>query len=110
MLTIAKQRSNHEGSINVKSSFLKMASIFGTIRLMPITKSALKKVRSDRRRTSANDKMRLLFKRAVKQVKTKPSAKLLQSAYSAVDRAAKKRLIHRNKAARLKSALARLVR
>jgi len=49
-------------------------------------------------------------KEAIKKFKANPSEELLRVVYSMLDRAAKKRVIHKNKAARLKSRLSRLVK
>lgn len=73
---------------------------------MPILKSALKKLRSDRRRTRENLKLKLAYKQAVKLARAKKSAAALTKAFRALDRAAKKKIIHKNKAGRLKSRLA----
>jgi small subunit ribosomal protein S20 len=74
---------------------------------MPILKSASKKLRADRRRTRENQQYRLAYKTAVKAARTKKSAPLLIKAFRMLDRAAKKNVIHKNKASRLKSRLSR---
>jgi len=74
---------------------------------MPIIKSAIKKVRKDKTRTTRNKKRELSLKSAIKKARTSKSAKDLQSAFSALDKAAKVKLIHPNKAARLKSRLSK---
>lgn len=74
---------------------------------MPIIKSAIKKVRKDRTRTARNRKRELALKAAVKKARTSKSPKDLQAAFSALDKAAKVNLIHKNKAARLKSRLSK---
>ena len=76
---------------------------------MPITKSALKALRQDRRRAKANQPIRSRVKTTLDEVKSTKSASSLSSAFSAIDRALKKHLIHRNKAARLKSKASRLL-
>lgn len=77
---------------------------------MPIIKSAIKKLRQDRRRTKINNNFRLILRRAVKAFKQKPSPGLLSQATSLLDKAAKRHIFHKNKTARLKSRLAQLVR
>lgn len=72
---------------------------------MPIIKSAIKKVRKDKVRTARNQKRENFLKAAIKKVRQSKSAKDLQIAFSALDKAAKVKLIHPNKAARLKSRL-----
>lgn len=76
---------------------------------MPIIKSAIKKVRKDKARTSHNNKREAALKKAVKQVRKNPSAKTLNVVFSSLDKAAKVHLIHHNKAARLKSRLSKLL-
>lgn len=76
---------------------------------MPILKSAIKKLRRDRKVTASNKKIKEKFRAAVKAVRKKPSPKLLAEAASALDKAAKTGVIHKNKASRLKSRLAALV-
>ncbi|KPJ70338.1 hypothetical protein AMJ51_02255 [Microgenomates bacterium DG_75] len=76
---------------------------------MPIIQSAKKKMRRDKRRTITNRKIRQQMKAAVKQVRQQPTKKALQKASQALDRAAKKGVIHKNKASRLKSRLAKLL-
>jgi small subunit ribosomal protein S20 len=75
---------------------------------MPVTQSAKNALRQDRHRAKINQIVRLKIKKAVKSARTKPSATSLQAAYRELDRAAKKQVIHPNKAARLKSRLAHL--
>lgn len=73
---------------------------------MPIIKSAVKALKQSRARRANN----LLKKRALKTVvkKTK-SEKELSKAQSTIDKIAKTGYIHKNKAARLKSRLAKRV-
>lgn len=72
---------------------------------MPIISSAKKRMRQEKKRTQVNKRTKVLLKQALKQVRSEPSAKNLALAYSALDTAAKKNLIHANKASRLKSRL-----
>jgi len=74
---------------------------------MPVTKQAIKKVRADKRKTTFNLRKKRTYKQAVKDYLSKPTATSLQKAFSAIDRAAKVNIIHRNKAARLKSQLSK---
>ncbi len=76
---------------------------------MPIIKSAIKKVRKDKLRTARNKKRELSMKAIIKKVRTDKSAKDLTAAFSALDKAVKVKLIHRNKASRLKSRLSKLI-
>lgn len=77
---------------------------------MPITTSALKKLRQDKVRNLANDKVREGLRAAVRAFRLKKSEPLLSKAFSALDKAVKKHVIHQNKAGRLKSKLARWLR
>lgn len=76
---------------------------------MPVTQSAKKKMRRDQRRAIINLKIRRQMKAAIKIMRKKPTEKALQKASQMLDRAAKKGVIHRNKASRLKSRLAKLL-
>jgi small subunit ribosomal protein S20 len=81
---------------------------------MPIIKSAKKRVkvaakagaRNSRTRRNLRDALKA-FAKAIEGKKTDQIAKTQQAAISAVDMAAKKAVIHKNKAARYKSQLAR---
>jgi len=77
---------------------------------MPITTSALKALRKDKRKTKINKRIRLKLKTVIQEVEKKPTKKNLKSSYSILDRAAKKKIIHKNKASRLKSRLAKLLK
>ena len=80
---------------------------------MPVTKSAKKALLVSIRRKGENDLVRAKLKSAVKGLKSaianqeKDTAALLQIAYKELDLAAKKHVIHKNKASRLKSRLAK---
>ncbi|MBL7159798.1 30S ribosomal protein S20 [Candidatus Microgenomates bacterium] len=76
---------------------------------MPIIKSAKKKMRQDEKRRLKNLRTKKTYKEAVKEVREKPVVKKLQKAYSALDTAAKKRIIKKGKASRLKSRLSKLI-
>ncbi|HVV66716.1 MAG TPA: 30S ribosomal protein S20 [Candidatus Saccharimonadales bacterium] len=69
---------------------------------MPIIKSAKKRVRVSNKAAIRNSKSRRSFKSALKLFAKTPSAESLGSAQSNLDKAAKKGVIHKNKAARLK--------
>ena len=76
---------------------------------MPIIKSAKKKLKQDKRRTAENLTYMKQYKLAVKTAKKSVAAKgaktmsLVSKAISLIDKAAKKGVMHKNKAARLKS-------
>jgi len=77
---------------------------------MPIIKSAKKQVRSSAKKRQLNATQRRTMKEAVKRVRTAPSAEKLSLAFKALDKASKRGVIHRNKAARLKSRLNRTIK
>jgi ribosomal protein S20 len=80
---------------------------------MPVTKSAKKALRVATRRHAENLIHKDVYKKTIKQVKkavaegSSKVGELLSAAQSALDKAAKKNTIHPNKAARLKSRLAK---
>ena len=69
---------------------------------MPIIQSAKKRVRVAKKAAVRNSKTRRNFKDALKVFAKNPGAKSLSEAQSKLDTAAKKGVIHKNKAARLK--------
>jgi len=77
---------------------------------MPVTKSAIIALRKDKRRRTINIRRKKRAKKAVDAVKNNPSTEKLSYAYRMLDRLVKWHLIHKNKAARLKSKLSRLQR
>lgn len=80
---------------------------------MPVTKSAKRALRVAARRKVENVVTRATYKKAVKAVRravdagTGSVSELMSKAQSTLDTAAKNNTIHRNKAARLKSRLAK---
>jgi len=69
---------------------------------MPITKSAKKSLRVSLRQQKENSRVRKLLKEAIR----KSSKERLPEVFSAIDKAVKFGIIHRNKAARLKGRFA----
>ena len=76
---------------------------------MPIIKSALKKLKQDKVRTHTNNKTEATFQTLFRSAK-KGKVKDLGKVYSAIDKAAKKGVIHKKKAARLKSQVVKFVK
>ena len=82
---------------------------------MPITASAKKALRQSIRRRARNLTRTNAYKSAVKQLKKaavlgkEEARKLLPKAYKAIDKAAKTGVIKKNKAARLKAGVAKLL-
>lgn len=72
---------------------------------MPVTPSATRKLRVDRIREGVNTPVLSRMKKALKKAKLEPSGETIKAAYSSVDKALKKNIIKRNRAARLKSRL-----
>ena len=83
---------------------------------MPITKSAKKAVRGSLRKKLVNDRrvraMKDIIKKVEKLAKTNKAeaAKLLSSAFQAIDKAVKGNVIKKNTAARKKSRLYRVTK
>lgn len=81
---------------------------------MPIIKSAQKKLRQDKKRTERNVIVKQEYKDALRDVrreaetKGKVKAETVKRAYSTVDKATKKNILHVNKASRLKSRVSKL--
>jgi len=76
---------------------------------MPIIRSAKKKLRADKKRRSFNSKLSHAMDSSIKKAKKTPSEKNINEAISVVDKSAKIKVIHKNKAARIKSALSKLL-
>lgn len=82
---------------------------------MPITKSAQKALRQNIRRRERNLKNKKIFKTAIKNYQKESIAskeeatKLLPKVYKALDKAAKRKLIKKGKASRLKSRLSKQI-
>jgi small subunit ribosomal protein S20 len=78
---------------------------------VPRTKSAKKQMRQARTHTARNRSQRSELRTAVKKARsavgTQSAATDLRTATTLLDRSARKRLIHPNKAARLKSRMAK---
>lgn len=77
---------------------------------MPVIKSSAKALRRDKRRTLVNKKVKKNLKKILKKVRQNPAKENLRQAASALDRAAKNKIIHKNKANRLKSRLSSLAK
>lgn len=76
---------------------------------MPITKSAIKKIRVDKKRQEVNKRVRTRALKIIKSFRNSPKIKDLPKLFSAIDRAAKKNIFHKRKADRLKARLNKLV-
>lgn len=69
---------------------------------MPIIKSAKKRVKTAKKATVRNSKVKRNLRSAMKLFTKSPSSKSHDKAQSNIDKAVKKGLVHKNKAARLK--------
>ncbi|MBI2268003.1 MAG: 30S ribosomal protein S20 [Candidatus Blackburnbacteria bacterium] len=76
---------------------------------MPIIKSAKKALRQSKRNRKANERRKSQTREAVSSFRKDPTSSLLKKAFSALDRAVDNRVIHKNKASRLKSNLSKLL-
>lgn len=83
---------------------------------MPITKSAIKKARQDVKARKHNRAIRVDYKEAAKEVKKfalagdlKKAQEALKKAYSELDKAAKRNVLHKNNASRRKSRLSEII-
>lgn len=77
---------------------------------MPIIKSAIKRLRQITRRTERNRKQKGELKKLTHDFKADGSVQLFNTVVSKLDKAVKKHLIHKNKAARLKSRLSKKIK
>ena len=76
---------------------------------MPILKNAKKALRVSKKKTVFNRRIKSRMKTAMDRVKKTPNKINLALAFSAIDRAVKKNIIHKNKAARLKSKTSKIL-
>ncbi len=77
---------------------------------MPVTKTAKRALRVSKRKEAINKVFVNRLEIAIKQAKRKPTIKNVKEAISLADKAAKKNIFHKNKAARIKSKLSKLVK
>lgn len=70
---------------------------------MPILHNAKKALRSSKKKATNNIRTKSQVKTAMDAAKSKSTKETVAQAYSRIDRAAKKGVIHKNAAARLKS-------
>lgn len=72
---------------------------------MPVIRSAIKKMRKDKVRTERNRRRGSTVTKLLKTARKNPSLDNTSALFSALDKAVKIHLIHKNTAARLKSRL-----
>lgn len=76
---------------------------------MPVIRSAKKKLRQDKKRTERNKYLKDLAKENLKKARRKPSEKTIKEAIKAIDKLGAKNILHKNKVARVKSSLSKLL-
>jgi small subunit ribosomal protein S20 len=76
---------------------------------MPVTKTAKRALRGSIRKGKINKKVVSSLEVSLRLAKKSKKEKDITSAISQTDRAAKKHIIHKNKAARIKSSLSKLL-
>lgn len=78
---------------------------------MPIIKSAIKKMKQDKKRTTQNSFYIKAYKQTIKKIKKGGSdvKKLISQFYSQIDKAVKQKIIHKNKGQRLKSRVSKFL-
>ena len=77
---------------------------------MPLLANAKKALRAAKKKTTINRRIKSLVKSSMDSVKKTPTKEALATAFSKVDKAVKKHVLHKNKAARVKSQVAKLVK
>jgi small subunit ribosomal protein S20 len=76
---------------------------------MPVLPNAKKALRNSRRKAKVNQRIKSRYKTARKRMEEDPSQENLEKIHSAIDKAVKKNVFHKNKGARLKSQMAQLL-
>lgn len=76
---------------------------------MPVTKSAKKKLRVDKKKESSNKKIEAFINLVIRKAQKKPTPGSVREAFKAIDKGVKKNLFHKNKGARIKSKLSKLI-
>lgn len=77
---------------------------------MPVTKTAKRALRSSKKKEATNKIILSKLEIAIKLAKKTKSKKNIENATSLVDRAAKKKVIHANKAGNIKSSLSKILK
>lgn len=76
---------------------------------MPVTKTAKRALRISKKKTAFNSLILSRLEKAVRGAKKTKSQEKILMAVSLLDKAASKKAVHKNKAARIKSSLAKLL-
>ena len=77
---------------------------------MPVIKSAKKKLKQDRKKEKVNKLLKEGYRNALKIAQKTKTPEKIKKAVILVDKSAKKGIIHKNKAARIKSSLSKLLK
>ena len=77
---------------------------------MPIIPNAIRKLRVDKRRTAVNLRVKKSVRLSILNMRKKPTEKNLTLVFSKLDKAVKNKVVHKNRAARLKSRLSGLMK
>lgn len=77
---------------------------------MPVTKTAKRALRGSNRKNEINKIIFSRLEKAIRTAKKTKTKKSVEEAVSLTDKATKKRTIHKNKAARIKSQLSKLLK
>ncbi len=76
---------------------------------MPVTKTAKRALRGSKKKETVNKLIVSKLEAAIRTARKGKTAEKILKAVSLTDRAAKKKVIHKNKAARIKSQLSKLL-
>jgi len=76
---------------------------------MPIIKSAKKKLKVDRKRESSNKRIKASINLFVKKAQKKPTPENIKKSFKIIDKGVKKNILHKNKAARIKARLSKII-
>ncbi len=76
---------------------------------MPILPNAKKALRSSQKKAKVNKKLKSRVKTTFDKLKEEPTQENLEECHSAIDKAVKKNVYHRNKGARFKSKAAKIL-
>ncbi len=96
-------------SLQFSSFFAGLSSERKSEMFMPVTKTAKRALRGSFKKGIVNKLITSRLEIAVRTAKKSKTLEKIKEAVSLADRAAKKNVIHKNKAARVKSQLARLL-
>lgn len=77
---------------------------------MPVTKTAKRALRGSKRKKKVNTVIMTKLEIALRSIKKSPSKKAVERIYSLSDKASKKKIIHKNKAARIKAQATKLLK